>query len=293
MNNCLIVLRDLARKLVPPALARALRHWVPARNARSPEDKELARLAALPPGHPTTTEIFGWPFYIPDSASFVQLYDVYFKKRIFDFTPRDRYPYVIDCGANIGVTVSWWKKRYPDAQVLAFEADPDIFRVLHRNCEALLGVRLINAAVWNKEGQIPFVAKGGQEGHVAELSDSPRLEMIRSVPCVRLRSFLSRKCDFLKMDIEGAEVEVIRDCAEALRNVARIFVEYHSFVNKTQSLGETISLLEDAGFRLHTHTEVPSPRPFDELVIFDQTDLHLGLFGFRDETRPKRNVVMP
>jgi len=258
----------------------------------SPEDQELARLAALPSGQPTTTEIFGWPFYIPDGRSFVHLYDLYFRKQIFDFIPSDHDLYVIDCGANIGVTVSWWKKRYPDAEVLAFEADPDIFRVLERNCGAFPGVRLLNAAVWDKEGEIPFIAKGGEGGHIAELSDRSRREMIVSVPSVRLRSFLSRKCDFLKMDIEGAEVAVIRDCADVLQNVARTFVEYHSFVEKKQSLGETIAILEKAGFRLHIHTELPSSRPFDELVVFNEKDLRLDLFGFRDETKPKQDVVI-
>jgi len=119
-------------------------------------------------------------------------------------------------------------------------------------------VRLLNAAAWDKEGEIPFAAMGGEGGYVAELSHRPRLEMIRPVPCVRLRSFLSQKCDFLKMDIKGSEIAVLRDSADALKNVAQIFVEYHSFVGKEQSLGETISLLEKAGFRLHIHTESPS-----------------------------------
>src|SRR4029077_12974091 len=145
------MLRDLGRDFIPPILARALRRWMPARNAPSgsPQDQELARLAALPSREPTITEIFCWPFHIPNVRAFIYLYDLYFKKRIFDFALGDRHPYVIDCGANIGVTVTWWKKRYPDAQVLAFEADPDIFRVLERNCGALPGVRLLNAAVWD------------------------------------------------------------------------------------------------------------------------------------------------
>jgi FkbM family methyltransferase len=279
-----MVLRDLTREFVPPVLARSLRRWMPARSASSgsPEDQELARLSALPSGQPTTTNIFGWPFYIPDGGSFAHLYDLYFKKRVFDFTSRDHNLYVIDCGANIGVSVSWWKKRYPDAQVLAFEADPDIFQLLQRNCGGLPGVRLLNAAVWDKEGEIPFLAEGGEDGHVAELSDRPRPEIIRSVPCVRLRPFLAQKCDFLKMDIEGAEVAVIRDCADALQNVARTFVEYHSFVEKKQSLGETISLLENAGFRLHFHSELPAPQPFLKRRVINEKDLHLDVFAFRE-----------
>jgi hypothetical protein len=60
-------------------------------------------------------------------------------------------------------------------------------------------------------------------------------------------------------------------------------------VGKKPFLGETISLLEAAGFRLHFYTELASSSPFNELV---EKDLHLDLFGFRDEPKPGRNVPM-
>jgi hypothetical protein len=81
----------------------------------------------------------------------------------------------------------------------------------------------------------------------------------------------------MKMGIERAEGAVIRNCADALKNVARIFVELHSFVDKKQSLGETISVLEQAGFRLHIHTKLTSSRPLDELVVFNEKKLRLDL----------------
>ena len=36
----------------------------------------------------------------------------------------------------------------------------------------------------------------------------------KTVPCVRLRDLLNEEIDFLKIDIEGAEYEVLKDCAD-------------------------------------------------------------------------------
>ena len=54
------------------------------------------------------------------------------------------------------------------------------------------------------------------------------------VKTVRLKNFLHRSIDFLKIDIEGAEYEVLKDCEEFLFNVDKIFVEYHSIYNEEQ-----------------------------------------------------------
>jgi hypothetical protein len=41
------------------------------------------------------------------------------------------------------------------------------------------------------------------------------------------------------------------------------------------------------------YISVLSCPPQDELIVFNEKDLRLDLFGFRDETRPKQNVAMP
>jgi FkbM family methyltransferase len=248
-------------------------------------EAELQRLRSLPEMQPATTGIFGRPFQILDGRSFAHLYDMFFRKQLYRFKAPTDSPYIIDCGANTGVSVTWWKTAYPNARVVAFEADPAIFRILEGNCSHFKDVRLVNAAIWNKEGELAFSAKGGEGGQIAELSVT-NSALIRMVPSVRLRSFLAEKCDFLKMDIEGAEINVIGDCADVLETVDRAFIEYHSLVGRPQHLGQTISVLEAAGFRLHIHTELPSPRPLDELIVFNDKDLRLDLFCYRETTRP-------
>jgi FkbM family methyltransferase len=287
------MIRDIIRESTPPFVLRILRQTIQrwTEPSRVAEEAELARLRQMPSIQAATTNIGGRRFHVVDGKSFAHLYDMFFRKQIYRFEADNDHPFIIDCGAHVGVSVSWWKEAYPNARVLAFEPDPSNFRLLQQNCGHLPNVHLINAAVWTKEDTIPFLAAGGEGGHIAEPSTPMRANPLRLVRCVSLRPFLKAGCDLLKMDIEGAEIDVIRDCADVLGSVARMFVEYHSFVDKQQRLGETLSLLEQAGFRFHIGTKVPSPRPFEELVIFNEKDLRLDLFCWRERTQPRSHSI--
>jgi FkbM family methyltransferase len=278
-----------ARKLLPPLLADALR--APAKRLMSPrsafEERELARLIKLPPNQRATTNLFGAAFEVVDGASFAHSYLTFFRSQLYRFDLAAAKPFILDCGANIGISVAWWKNRYPAARVVAFEPDPEIFEVLKRNCARFRDVELVNAALWDREEELPFSAKGGEGGHLSELSANPPTAAIRPVRCVRLRDFLGHRCDFLKMDIEGAELEVLPDCEDLLGNVERAFIEYHSFVGRPQGLARTLAVLEHAGFRMHIRTEMPSPRPLEELLIYNEKDLRLAIFCYRDRTSPR------
>ncbi|MBK9174775.1 MAG: FkbM family methyltransferase, partial [Flavobacteriales bacterium] len=76
-----------------------------------------------------------------------------------------------------------------------------------------------------------------------------------SVPSVKLRDVLisNGTVDLLKVDIEGAETEVLLDCGDALGGVQRLYVEYHSFRNRPQRLHELLALLAAQGFRYYLH----------------------------------------
>ena len=53
-----------------------------------------------------------------------------------------------------------------------------------------------------------------------------------TVTCVRLKDLLDDDIDFLKIDIEGAEYAVLKDCSDDLTNVKNLFVEYHGTYQK-------------------------------------------------------------
>ena len=54
--------------------------------------------------------------------------------------------------------------------------------------------------------------------------------------------------DFLKIDIEGAEYQVIKDISDKLHFVDHLFLEYHGTFGQNAELSELFTLLVKAGF---------------------------------------------
>src|SRR5204862_8096532 len=141
-----------------------------------------------------------------------------FEREIYRFECAKEDPFIIDGGANIGLSVLYFKRLYPRSRIIAFEPDPEIFSLLERNCATfeLSNVELVNQALWTSETMLKFVQEGGEGGRLQKHGETGR---ITQVPTVRLRDYLRSEIDFLKLDIEGAETEVLRDCADELSKV--------------------------------------------------------------------------
>ncbi len=92
----------------------------------------------------------------------------------------------------------------------------------------------------------------------------------------------------LKLDIEGAEIDVLADCASLLPNVRNLFVEYHSFASQPQRLNDLFSILGKAGFRVHLQTQFGSRQPLLARQVQLGMDLQLNVFAYRvDELSEK------
>ena len=157
-------------------------------------------------------------------------------------------PRILDCGANVGVASLYFRQQYPRARITAFEADPAISDVCRRNLEAngAADVDLVTAAVWTSRGETAFVCEGSDSGAVAALGviDGP----VQTVATVRLRDYLGERIDLLKLDIEGAELPVLEDCADRLDAVQAMTVDLHEFDPNRRQTGPMFDLLARAGF---------------------------------------------
>ncbi|MGA2243452.1 MAG: FkbM family methyltransferase [Verrucomicrobiota bacterium] len=246
----------------------------------TPELSERYRLAALPRYVETVTELPGFPFRIPDGPSFVASWAEIFEREIYNFKAGAGPVRILDCGANVGVSCLYFHRRFPGARITAFEPDPKIFTYLQTNLAraGCRNIELVAKAVWSSAATLPFRQEGADAGRVASESGQKVVE----IPAVRLRDYLDEPVDFLKMDIEGAETEVIRDVAPCLRMVRNAFVEYHSFAGRPQTLGSLVQILVDAGFRVHVHPMHVSPHPFLEISNHLGMDMQLNLFARRE-----------
>ena len=259
-----------------------LKHW--GRLVSDPRFRrrrlEIRRLENLPRYRPTTTSLVGRPLEIVDAASFLEMYEEIWEGQRYRFRPSGPHPYILDGGANVGLSVAFFSEAYPNSEIVAFEPDPEIFAVLERNVRRwdLNGVTLVARALWTSETTLSFLPEGSYGGRLGRPGEPAALP----APTVRLRDYLERKVDLLKLDIEGAETEVLLDCADRLQNVANLFVEYHGFASEPQTLPRLVALLAGAGFRLNVHAENDSPQPLLTRKLNAGMDLQINLFAFRE-----------
>ena len=198
-------------------------------------------------------DCFGHKVRINDPENYVTLIRDIFFLRIYHFETKVEDPLIIDCGSNIGMSILYFKNSYPGARVIGFEPDPPIFNMLTENVNAnnLTDVQLINAALAAHNGSaIEFYCDGKYGSYIGDLyapSHIHTYEKIK-VSCVPLKAYLTEPVSFLKMNIEGAECEVLLDCGESLRMIDRMVIEYHHLPGLPRTLHIILRLLHDLGF---------------------------------------------
>jgi FkbM family methyltransferase len=209
-----------------------------------------------------------------DSVAFLVMCEEIFGREIYAFRSENQAPRIIDCGLNIGLASLFWVKKFPNARITAFEPDPEILRLAKSNLEGY-GVEIKERAVWSSETELSFSQEGVSAGRLESGGNI-------KVKTLRLKDLLTEKIDFLKIDIEGAETVVLRDCAENLSNVQNLFVEYHSFVEQEQSLSEILNILSKAGFRYYLeHNGIRSKTPFLYRSRMNDCDNYINIFAYR------------
>ena len=239
---------------------------------------EIKKLLNQPRYRPGESSIFGLPFYYVDVSTFYFGYNDIFLKEPYKFSSESTEPLIIDCGANIGLSVIYFKKLYPRSKVIAFEPDPDIFSTLRKNIDInnVSAVELVNKAVWVDNDTVDFEVEGGFSGRINKYKSQTN---IIKVGAQRLKDLLTQKIDFLKIDIEGAEFEVIKDCRENLGLVKHLFIEYHSHISEPQKLGELLNMLSAAGFRYHIKEAFTVKHPFLQTEEMLGMDLQLNIYA--------------
>lgn len=176
-----------------------------------------------------------------------------FVNAAYAFDSRNPRPRVVDCGANIGMTVLFFKAFRPDAQVIAFEPHPHTFARLLQTIEvnSLRNVQTENAAVGDRDGMVAFYNSSSDPGGLTASTDASWGGAARQeVRVLRLSSLLREPVDFLKLDVEGAEYEVVQDliATGAIRWVLEAVIEYHELPTQSNGGARLTTALKAAGF---------------------------------------------
>ena len=246
-------------------------------------DSDFAQVRSIKKFRSGKTKLFGTPVSFPDPRGFLHSLEEIFGEKVYKFISQKPDPFIIDAGANIGLSVIYFKRLYPQARIVAFEPDPQIYELLRQNVTAFNfeTIDLRNAAAWVADTELEFFSEGSLAGST-EIDFSNKNEKY-IVKAEHLKKWLSKeKVDFLKIDIEGAENSVLFDLADELPNVQHLFLEYHSPAGKEQMLGEMLNIIKQAGFRYIIKPAAESVEfPFVDRVT-NRFDNQLNIFCFRD-----------
>lgn len=194
-----------------------------------------------------------------DLLSFCPQWDDIFVKQTLAFESATASPRILDCGANVGLASLYFHRRYPQARITAYEADPALFEILRTNLETnnAGGVEARHAAVWTSAGTLTFQCEGSDSGMIGSLPGAVD-GRATVVPSVRLRDLLEAEpIDLLKLDIEGAEDLVLADCEPVLHRVNALVMDLHEFDPAVRQAPRVLERLTRAGFSYSIDEFVP------------------------------------
>jgi FkbM family methyltransferase len=163
---------------------------------------------------------------------------------------------IVDIGAGLGDFTVFAARRTQHGRVLAYEPAPDSMALLDKNLR-LNGTNNVDVfpyAVSSKGGELTLDVSGGVAVQYRTVGDSSPERGKITVRSVALADVLSGlpggACDFLKMDCEGAEYDMLLNLeAAALRRVRRICLEYHEDVT-SYSHADLVKHFEARGWRV-------------------------------------------
>jgi len=223
----------------------------------------------------------GFKILVADMKSFIWQYQEIFVHHFYAFNTTSDKPVIYDCGANIGSSVLFFSRTYPSAKIIAFEASPYVYWVLQQNIENnnVANVTAHQKAAWINNDSLEFNEEGADSGSIYSISNTKKIK----VQAVDLLQELLKedKIDLLKMDIEGAENDLLPHIGCALHKIANFFIEYHSFNNSEQRLDEILSLLRHNGFRYYIRHVNNRKKPFIDLAKDKDMDMQLNIFAYK------------
>ena len=163
---------------------------------------------------------------------------------------------ILDLGLNIGL-FSMFASRFAK-QIYAFEPDETSFKLAQKNIEDnnIINVKLFQKAIAKEDGKLDFYGSTNTTANslIPVMKTARGLEPTykKKVDAIRLDTFVKEEkiehIDFMKMDIEGSECEVIG--SKSFENITPILdaflVEYHEWSGV--NVQQLVTTIRDYGY---------------------------------------------
>ena len=199
-------------------------------------------------------------FHTSTSTEFIRFRNLVGERRIIKnlVNSLDQNDVFYDIGANVGTYTCFAATKLDSNNTVAFEPEPKNADRLRENLELNdLNAEVLQVALSDTNGTVDFALTGDEVGegeHAIATDDDERtleVETARGDSIIEERGL--PKPTVLKIDVEGAELSVLRGLRETLHENCRlVYVEVHT--EKIRDFGgeasEVETLLTDAGFEV-------------------------------------------
>jgi FkbM family methyltransferase len=224
-------------------------------------------------GHNKVSASFlGYKVYGYNYDTLYYLFNEIFITNEYSFKTSVTEPVIIDCGANLGMSILYFKKMFPNSKIIAFEANPRVFDLLLSNMEVnkISNVSAHNLALYSEEKEISFFA--GENTLEGSVISGRGGENEIKVKATRLSNYLKNfdSVDLIKIDVEGAERDIINDLfdSETISKAKEYFIEYHHNINgEASNLSSFLQKFELNGFRYNIRSNFNKSTQFQDILI--------------------------
>ena len=168
----------------------------------------------------------------------------------YEIALQDSPQLIIDGGANVGYASVYFANKYPKAQIIAIEPDPENCALFRENCAAYPNVELIQGALWPSNTDV-VIENSTAESWAFRVVEAP-LSTNRSFKGFTVADILRRSgkhhIDLLKLDVEGSEEQLLSSNYDSwIGHVNNMMIEIHNqrcrdaVLTATQDCGFSVS----------------------------------------------------
>lgn len=156
---------------------------------------------------------------------------------------------ILDLGSNIGLTIYHLKQLYPKAVIFGYEMNTENYLLAKRNTKAFANVHVYNQAVWTENKIVEYNPNSDYDAY--SISHQKNNEQNIKIQALTIMDIIKqhklKKIDYLKMDIEGAEKEILNNQDLSwLQFVNSMNIEMH--IDEGETLLSYINILNKNGF---------------------------------------------
>lgn len=165
---------------------------------------------------------------------------------------------ILDLGSNIGLSVAYFKMRFPDSAIITYEPDKNSFELLQKNIHEnnWKNVSADEMAVSDENGFLFALSIEEKASVNSNFATSGKEES--QVRSKGISEILQQNFDIIKMDVEGGEWRIFKKIIDQklITKASNWFVEFHQIEKNKKQFEEILNCFKQNGYLREERKEV-------------------------------------